>query len=137
MWRLIRPGGQLAVTTWGPGLFEPANSVFWECVRAVEPSLFKAFNPWDEITTSAALKDLFSRGGVENPAAVAVTAQHPMDHPDRFWDIVLGSGYRATIDALSREQRDVVRERVVGELRSRSVTTLRTDVVFGTARRRK
>jgi ubiquinone/menaquinone biosynthesis C-methylase UbiE len=27
MWRLIRPGGQLAVTTWGPGLFEPANSV--------------------------------------------------------------------------------------------------------------
>ena len=44
MWRLVRPGGVLAVTTWGPGLFEPANSQFWEAVREVEPSLFKAFN---------------------------------------------------------------------------------------------
>src|SRR5262249_5036925 len=29
MWRLVRPGGTLAVTTWGPALFEPANSHFW------------------------------------------------------------------------------------------------------------
>jgi ubiquinone/menaquinone biosynthesis C-methylase UbiE len=137
MWRLTRPGGLLAITTWGPGLFEPANSVFWECVRAVEPALFKAFNPWDEITTCAALQDLFSRGGVEHPAAVAVTGQHHLDHPDRFWDVVLGSGYRATIDALSQEQRDLVRGCVLGELRSRSVMALRTDAVFGTARRRK
>ena len=25
IWRLVRPGGVVAVTTWGPGLFEPAN----------------------------------------------------------------------------------------------------------------
>src|SRR6516164_7743240 len=50
MWRLVRPGGVLAVTTWGPGLFEPANTHFWDCIREVEPALFKAFNPWDEIT---------------------------------------------------------------------------------------
>jgi len=25
MWRLVRPGGVLAVTNWGPGLFEPAS----------------------------------------------------------------------------------------------------------------
>jgi hypothetical protein len=39
MWRMVRPAGVLAITTWGPGLFEPANSVFWEAVREVEPSL--------------------------------------------------------------------------------------------------
>src|SRR5688572_1508842 len=33
MWRLVRPGGSLAVTTWGPGLFEPANGVFWEAIQ--------------------------------------------------------------------------------------------------------
>jgi ubiquinone/menaquinone biosynthesis C-methylase UbiE len=137
MWRLVRPGGVLAVTTWGPGLFEPANSHFWESVREVEPSLFKAFNPWDKITTPGALEDLLSRAGVEHPAVVAAPGQHHLDHPDRFWDIVLGSGYRATVDALSREQRDRVHERLLGELRSRSVTSLRTDVVFGTAERPK
>jgi len=135
MWRLVRPGGVLAITTWGPGLFEPATSYFWECVREVEPSLFKAFNPWDEITTPHALADLFSRAGVTHPAVVAVAGEHHLDRPDGFWDIVLGSGYRATVDALSQEQRDRLHERLLTELRSRGVTALRTGVVFGTARR--
>jgi SAM-dependent methyltransferase len=135
MWRLVRPGGVLAVTTWGPGLFEPATSCFWEAVREVEPSLFKAFSPWDEITTPEALAGLFSRAGVPGPAVVAEAGQHQLGHPDRFWDIVLGTGYRATVDALSQEQRDRVRGWLLSELRSRAVTTVRTDVVFGTARR--
>ena len=136
MWRLTGPRGVLAVTTWGPGLFEPANSLFWRCVGEVEPALFKAFNPWDEITTPADLAGLFSRAGVPDPAVVAATGQHRLDHPDRFWDVVLGSGYRATVDALSPEQRDRVRESLLAELRSREIAWLRTDVVFGTAARR-
>jgi ubiquinone/menaquinone biosynthesis C-methylase UbiE len=133
MWRLTGAGGMLALTTWGPGLFEPANSVFWDSVRAVEPSLFKAFNPWDEITTAQALRDLYSRAGIADATAVAVPGRHHLDDPDRFWDIVLGSGYRATVDALSGAQREQVRERVIGRLRARKIATLRTDVVFGTA----
>ena len=135
MWRLVRPGGVLAVTTWGPGLFEPANTVFWESVREAEPALFKAFNPWDDITTEAALADLLSRGGVDRPDVMAVRGRQYLDDPDMFWDIVLGSGYRATVDALDQEKRDLVRRRVLGELRSGGITSLRTDVVFGTARR--
>jgi ubiquinone/menaquinone biosynthesis C-methylase UbiE len=135
MWRLVRPGGVLAVTTWGPGLFEPANSIFWQCVGEAEPTLFKAFNPWDEITTPPALAGLLSRAGVPHPDVVAVPGQHHLDHPDRFWDIALGSGYRATVDALSPEQRGKVRERVLGNLRRNGVNTLRTDVIFGVARR--
>jgi ubiquinone/menaquinone biosynthesis C-methylase UbiE len=135
MWRLVRPGGVLAVTTWGPGLFEPANSYFWEAVREVEPSLFKAFNPWDEVITPEALAGLFSRAGVPDPAVMAAVGQHQLAHPDRFWDIVLGTGYRATVDALGQEQRDRVRGWLLSELRSQAVTTVRTDVLFGTARR--
>jgi ubiquinone/menaquinone biosynthesis C-methylase UbiE len=134
MWRLVRPGGVLAVTTWGPGLFEPANSLFWESVREVEPSLFKAFSPWDEVTTPQALAGVLARAGVPQPAVVAAPGQHQLGQPDRFWDIVLGSGYRATVNALSPEQRDRVHGRLLRELRSRNVTALRTDVVFGTAR---
>jgi len=133
MWRLTGPGGVLAVTTWGPGLFEPANSLFWRCVGEEEPALYKAFNPWDEITTPAALAGLFSRAGVPDPAVAAAAGQHRLDHPDQFWDVVLGSGYRATVDALGPERRDRVRESLLADLRSREITSLRTDVVFGTA----
>lgn len=135
IWRLVRPGGVVAVTTWGPGLFEPANSHFWRCVGEVEPALVKAFHPWDEITTPAALAGLFAGAGVPHPAVVAASGQHHLEHPDRFWDVVLGSGYRATVDALSPEHRDRVRENLLAGLRSHEVTSLRTDVVFGTAER--
>jgi len=133
MWRLTGPGGVLAITTWGPGLFEPANTVFWDGVRAIEPSLFKAFNPWDEITTPQALRDLYARAGVAGADALAVPAQHELDSPDRFWDVALGTGYRATIDALPADQRELLRDRVLGRLRAQQVTTLQTGVVFGTA----
>jgi len=135
MWRLVRPGGVLAVTTWGPGLFEPANGLFWEAVRAVEPALFKAFNPWDDITTPAALTELLAAGGVPGPAAEEVPGQHELASPGQFWEIVLGAGYRATVDALAPAQRNQLQDLLLPELRSRDVTTLRTDVVFGTARR--
>jgi ubiquinone/menaquinone biosynthesis C-methylase UbiE len=135
MWRLVRPGGVLAITTWGQDLWEPASSCFWEAVRAVEPALFKAFNPWDVVTTPAALADLFARGGVADPVVVAAQGQHLLDSPDKFWDVVLGSGYRATVDALNQEQRTELHRRLLGELRSRDIITIRTDVVFGTASR--
>jgi len=135
MWRLVRPGGALAVTTWGPGLFEPASTLFWRAVGGVEPSLVKAFNPWDTVTTPHALQELFRQAGVADPDVVAVPGRHQLERPDMFWDVVLGSGYRATVDALSPGQRDTLHGRLLSALRSGQVTSLRTDVVYAIARR--
>jgi SAM-dependent methyltransferase len=135
MWRLVRPGGTLAVTTWGPGLFEPASGLFWTAVREIEPMLYKAFSPWDEITTPQALTDLFARGGIDGALAQAMPGEHRLGRHEDFWDVVLGSGYRATVDELAGEQREILRERLLLALQERSITTVRTDVVFATAHR--
>jgi ubiquinone/menaquinone biosynthesis C-methylase UbiE len=136
MWRLVCRGGCLALTTWGPGLFEPANTVFWEAVRDVEPSLFKAFNPWDEITTPPALARLFQRAGIaRRPTVEASRGVHELEEPHDFWDVALGSGYRATLDALAPDQYRAVRDEVLGQLRSRAITTVRTDVVYAIVER--
>jgi len=135
MWRLVRPGGMLAITTWGPGWCEPASGVFWDCVREVEASLYRAFNPWDQITTPDALTRLFAHGGIKGASAQPAAGEHHLDRAEDFWDIVLGSGYRGTIDALRPEQSEAVRDHVLAILRSSGVRTLRTDVVFGTATR--
>jgi SAM-dependent methyltransferase len=137
MWRLVRPGGTVAITTWGPDWCEPASSLFWASVRELEPRLFRAFNPWDEITTAPALADLFARSGIANADVEATAGEHhDLERADDFWEIVLGSGYRATVDALGYEQRQWLRERVVRELRARGVTRPRNDVVFGRAAKR-
>src|SRR5215469_6198029 len=39
LWRLVRPGGYLAITIWGPKMFEPADAKFWEAVRQADPEL--------------------------------------------------------------------------------------------------
>ena len=127
MWRLVAPGGVLAITTWGPGFAEPGSGQFWETVRAVAPSLYKAYSPWDEITSTAALTELLTRAGVARPTVTAVASQHHIGYPDQFWDIVLGSGYRATVDALSLHDHPYT-DYYVWE-------RLRADVVFGTAER--
>jgi ubiquinone/menaquinone biosynthesis C-methylase UbiE len=135
MWRMVKPGGVLAITTWGPGLFEPANDIFWEAVRAVEPALFKAFNPWDEITTPDALTSLYERAGIDGATTEAVSGWQELSSPARFWDVVLGTGYRATIDALGEDQQDLLREQVVSALAARDIMTIRTNVVFSAATR--
>lgn len=135
MWRLVRAGGTLAITTWGAGMFEPASGLFWDAVREAEPSLARAFSPWDEVTTAPALAELYERAGISGATAQAVPGTHHLGRPEDFWDIVLGSGYRATIDALDGEQRDTVRGRLLRSLRSRSITDLQAGVIFGTATR--
>jgi len=55
LWRLVRPGGQLAITTWGPRFFEPATTAFWNSIREVRPDLYKGFNPWDRISEADAI----------------------------------------------------------------------------------
>jgi ubiquinone/menaquinone biosynthesis C-methylase UbiE len=135
MWRLVRSGGTLAVTTWGPGLWEPASSVFWETVHEIDPSLFKAFNPWDEITTPDAVTRLFERAGLPHSTVQAVSGEQRLAQPADFWDVVLGSGLRATVDALGAADREALHDRLIARLRAQAVRTLRTDVVFGTAER--
>jgi ubiquinone/menaquinone biosynthesis C-methylase UbiE len=134
MWRLVRRGGTLAITTWGADWCEPASGIFWAAVRDLKPELHRAFNPWDVITTVPALTELLARGGVPEPTVDGtVGAHHELSQPDDFWDVVLGSGLRGTVDALNVEQRGALRERVIRDLRSRGVDRLRNDVVFARA----
>ena len=39
LWRVVRPGGTLAVTTWGRRALEPANTMYLEAVAAERPDL--------------------------------------------------------------------------------------------------
>ena len=137
MWRLVRPGGRLAITTWGPEWCEPASGVFWESVRELEPDAVQGVQPMGRDHDAVDARELLASGGVSDAMVEATAGEHhALERPEAFWDVVLGSGYRATVDALSDDRRERLRERVVGELHTRKVTRLRNDVVFGGALRR-
>lgn len=131
LWRMVRPGGRLAITTWGPDLFEPANTAFWDAIGAERPDLVKGFNPWERISTPAGLQDMLAEAGVAKVEIVAEAGSHPIASPDDWWLVAMGSGYRGTLAQLDQETLARVKERNLSTLAGCSAIT--TNVVYAIA----
>jgi SAM-dependent methyltransferase len=136
LWRMVKPGGQLAITTWGPNLFEPASGAFWEAVKAEREELYKSFNPWDRICDPSSLRAMLAEGGVEAADVTAEPNKHPLSSPEDWWAIVLGSGYRGTVEGLDAESRRRVRQVNLEYLRATRVDSVEANVVYAIARKR-
>ena len=133
LWGLVRPGGKLAITTWGPRFCEPATTAFWNSIRDVRPDLYKDFNPWDQITDPQALRNLLHAGGVERPEVAAEGGAHAVESPEAWWAIVLGSGYRGTFEQLDAEARERVRKANLDFIAANGVRSVETNVVYAIA----
>lgn len=135
LWRMVRPGGQLAITTWGPGIFAPAYEVWLAAVRRVRPDLYSAFNPWDRITTPGAVRKLFADAGVTKVEVVAEEGHQTLRKPEDFWTIAMGSGLRWTIDQMRDEVALGVKCEVINALAAKCVNRVGTNVIYAVARR--
>src|SRR5262252_6045991 len=158
LWRRVAPGGKLAITTWGPRFFEPASTAFWNSIRRVRPDLYRGFNPWDRITDPDSLRLLLTDAGVTpaawvdsaaqvNFAAVNSPAQaqsavvtlefagQPLHSPEDWWSMVLGTGYRGTIEQLDADSREQVRQENLCFIRDSEVRSVETNVLYAVARR--
>jgi SAM-dependent methyltransferase len=135
LWRLVRPSGVLAITVWGPGFLEPGTSGFWASVGAERPDLVGGFHPWTRITDAAAVSQLFRDGGAAAPTVETEPGHHPLADADDWWTIVLGMGYRATVEQLDPAAAQRVRTANVDWLRQRRVRELETNVVYARARK--
>jgi len=133
LWRSVRPGGLLAITTWGRWVFEPANSVYWDAVGRERPDL-RQTPPWQRIVEPPGLRRLHADAGTTAPDIVVEPFDHHIE-TEEFWTIVLGSGYRGPIEAMGPEAADRVRDEVMGRLRSDSVRVLSSEVMYSQARK--
>ena len=135
LWQLVRPGGKLLVATWGDHLFEPADAAFWDALRRVRPSLVATSNPWDPIGTPEALADMVASAGVPAVAVVQAPYRHLLLQPDDWWHIVLGTHYRAAVDALAPMERDLVEVLTLRPLQEGRIERIRADALFAVASR--
>jgi ubiquinone/menaquinone biosynthesis C-methylase UbiE len=133
LWRRVRPGGQLAVTTWGPNFFEPANSAFWRSIKEVRPDLYKGFNPWDRISDPVNLVKVLNGGGVESQKIIVENRLHPINSAEEWWTILLGSGYRGTIEQLSEADRERVKEANLTFVNDERISSIETNVLYALA----
>jgi SAM-dependent methyltransferase len=133
LWHVLRPGGKLAVTTWGPRFFEPASTAFWDAVREVRPDLHKSFSPWDRICDPASLRAMLREGGVEDVEVAAEAGAHPLGSPEAWWSAVLGSGYRGTLEQMDDQAREHVRLVNLDYIRASGIRSVEANVVYAIA----
>ncbi len=111
LWRMVRPNGRLAITTWGPDLFEPANTAFWSAIGEERPDLLNGFNPWERISTPSGLREMLSEAGIVDAEIVEEAESHPINAPEDWWLVAMGSGYRGTLAQLDLPTLGRVRDR--------------------------
>jgi ubiquinone/menaquinone biosynthesis C-methylase UbiE len=136
LWRMVRPGGKLAVTTWGPRIFEPAYSRWLAAVGRGRPDLANAFNPWDRITDVVSVRKLLQDGGVKNTEVVAEQLFQPLRSPDDWWTIALGSGLHWTIDQMGPVTAGRVKADNVGWLKENRVDRVETNAIYAIGTKR-
>jgi ubiquinone/menaquinone biosynthesis C-methylase UbiE len=135
LWRMVRPGGKLAVTTWGPRIFEPAYSRWLAAIRQERPDLHSAFNPWDRITDVESVRRLLRDGGVADAEVAAEDGFQPLRSADDWWIIALGSGLRWTINQMGPQAAARVKADNVGWLKENKIGRVETNTIYGVGRR--
>jgi ubiquinone/menaquinone biosynthesis C-methylase UbiE len=131
LWRMVRPGGTLAVTCWGPHVLEPGADAFWDAVGSVRPELVRGFNPWDDLVSVEQLVDLYAAGGIEDAQAELVEAAQELRSADDWWDVVMGTGFRGTVEELAPSEVDAVRRANLAALRG--TTSIDVSAVYAAA----
>jgi SAM-dependent methyltransferase len=129
LWRLVAPRGRLAVTIWGPRFLEPATGAFWAAVGREEPAAVRAFEPWARLTDEAGLARLLDPGA----EVEAEAGTEPLPSPEAWWPMVLGTGFRATVERLGPDAAARIRTDNVAWIRAHGVRELETNVVYGVA----
>lgn len=132
LWRVVRPGGSLSITTWGRRVFEPTNAIFWDAVAHERPDLRVVNRPYARIALEPGLRQLFVDAGLPDPKVVHETHVHPVS-ADTFWTMVLGSGYRGAIDAMSEGSAVRVRAAITARLTAEGITEASADVMYARA----
>lgn len=135
LWRMVRPGGKLAVTTWGPRIFEPAYARWQTALRQERPDLYSAFNPWDRITEPEAVRRLLRDGGATNIEVTAEDGNQVLRSADDWWIIALGSGLRWAIEQMGSEAAARIKADNVNWLSENKIDRLETNAICGVARK--
>ena len=135
LWRMVKPGGRLAITTWGPRLFAPMYEKWNEMVRGFRSDLSTDFNPWDRITTPDAVRRLVADAGIPDAEVTPEAGSQQLDSPDDVWTVAAGSGLRWVIEQLGPDA-EQLRKGMLRWAQDTKLAAIETNVIYAVATRR-
>jgi hypothetical protein len=79
------------------------------------------------------VRSLLKAAGLDEIEVVAESGSQQLDSPEDWWAMVMGSGYRGTVEQLSAADRDRVRRENLEFIQRTSLRSLESNVVYATA----
>ncbi|SDL93032.1 class I SAM-dependent methyltransferase [Aliiruegeria lutimaris] len=131
LWAMLKPGGVLAVTCWGANVLEPAMSAWSDIVQDERPDLLSEPSPGDRISSSDELAAMLRNGGADEPIVVEEAGSHVLSSPNDWWSIVMGSGMRGVMDAMTVGEFERVKSRTLEWATRTELATLELNVLYG------
>jgi hypothetical protein len=117
----------------GAAHVEPGTSLFWGSIRDVRPELERREHRFERVSEPEQLRELLMAGGAPDAEVTPVAATHPLARAEDWWKVVLGTGYRSTVDQLTPEQRERVHQANVEGARAQHIASIEVNVNFGVA----
>ncbi len=130
---LLRPGGRLAVTTWGAQVLEPLHGIWQEALRRDAPEHFRARPRWQEIAEPLALARLLAEAGFPETSVVEEQDRHPFDAGRDADAFIAGSTFGWTLAQLAPETARRLRDSVFDRLRQAEAAALDSEVLYAVA----
>ena len=135
LWRMVKPGGRLVITTWGPRLWAPMLDAWKAAVAAERPDLIATSDPWERVTDPTALAELLRAAGLPEDgwSVLPEFERWPLRTPRDWWSIVMGSGLRWTVDQLDPDAAERVRLASLEHARRHEVEWITCNALYATA----
>lgn len=133
-WSWLRPGGRLVSTVWGEVVLSPGEAWFWDAVLAEDPSLDHS-SPASKLATPDALVAAHGAAGLPPPDVVRERWAMPLESPEAFWPVILGTSNRGVLESLPADARSRVRSRVMDRLAREQITELDMEALVAITRR--
>lgn len=130
---LLRPGGRLAVTTWGAQVLEPFHGFWQEAVRREAPEHYRARPRWQVIAEPLALARLLAEAGFPETEVVQEHDRHPFDAARDGEAFLAGTTFAWTLAQLDPEAARRLRQHLFERLREAEVSALDSDLLYAVA----
>ena len=133
LWKFLKPGGKLAITTWGANLFEPLYKTFDDTVKQIRPDLVSEFRPWDKLIQPDLVHNLLKTTGSNEISSIYEAGTQPIESSEDWWKVVEGSGLRGVVEALGPEKAMEVKRDCAKFIQENRIQNIETNVIYGTA----
>lgn len=131
LWRLVRPGGRLAVTVFEHAFFSPMYEVWKDAVEKERGE--RVIGPWERTNDRGTLARILGDAGIEGVRIDVENERIALPAPEAWWDIVMGTGMRKWVTELDPAAAERVRAHDLRWAAEHAVGSLTVGGMYATA----